>query len=102
MARLTVQDFVADVANRTDPAGLIVYVATLNADGSIKITNNGGILYPKVYWAMGRQSARTDANPNADSVTILNADGTVSCGDAQQFINSLVMAPPVPVPEGAF
>jgi hypothetical protein len=90
LARRTVQDFMAQVAAQTNAAGTVVYVASLNADGSVKITRNGVVIYPKVQWGMGVGEALTDANISGDSVTVLDNAGGVGRGDAQQFINSLV------------
>jgi len=86
-ARRSVTDFIAQVNAQTNATN--TYVATLNANGAVKITKNGVSLYPNVYWAMGAGVALTDSNISGDSVTLINNDGTVGRGDAQQFINSL-------------
>jgi hypothetical protein len=90
LARRSVQDFIAQVNARTP--GLVsgaTYSATLNSDGSVQITVNSVIVYPKVQWSMGAGEALTDSNISGDSITRINNDGTVGRGDAQLFISSL-------------
>ena len=90
-ARRSVQDFIAQVAAQTPGTKTgATYTATLNADGSVKVSQNGVVIYPNVQWAMGAGEARTDSNISGDGVTLINNDGTVGRGDAQLFINSLV------------
>ena len=90
LARRIVQDFIAQVNAQTNATGTVVYSASLNADGSVKITRNGVAVYPKVQWGMGVGCAISDANVSGDTVTVLDAAGGVGRGDAQQFINGLV------------
>lgn len=90
LTRSNVQDFIAQVRARTNTLGTIVYVATLNSDGSVLISRNGVTIFPKVLWYMGTGSAITDTNISGDTVTTLCNDGTTGRGDAQLFINSLI------------
>jgi hypothetical protein len=88
--RRTVQDFIAQVGAQTP--GVIsgaVYAASMNADGSVQITKNGVVYYPKVIWGQGVESAVSDANISGDSVTVLDSAGGVGRGDALQFIQNL-------------
>lgn len=88
--RNSVQDFIRDVGARTTSQNL--YVASLNADGSVQVSKNGVVLYSKVIWPGTGTAARTDASgQNFDSVSVLDS-GTLnfSTGSAQSFINSLV------------
>ena len=87
-ARRSIQDFMAQVNARTTTG--VTYTTALNSDGSVQITRNGTIVYPKVQWYTGSGAAITDTNISGDSVTLLNNDGTTGRGDAQLFINSLV------------
>lgn len=87
--RNNVQDFIRDVRAQTNAAGTIVFVGTLNSDGSVKITRNGTTIYPNVYWFMGPATATTDA-AQGDSVRVRSVDSSWQSGDAQMFINSLV------------
>ena len=90
-ARRSVQDFIAQVAAQTPGVKTgATYVAALNADGSVKVSQNGTVIWPKVQWSMGTGEAITDTNISGDSVTLINNDGTTGRGDAQQFINNLV------------
>lgn len=89
-ARRSVQDFIAQVNNRTTLLVGVTYSATLSSDGTVKITRNGVTIYPKVLWSMGAGNAVTDSNISGDSIDTVNNDGTVGSGDAQNFINSLV------------
>jgi len=89
LARRTVQDFITQVQAQTNASGTIVYVATLNTDGSVKITRNGVVVFSNVLWSMGAGVAVTDANISGDSVTVLGGPQSAR-GDAQAFINSLV------------
>lgn len=90
-ARRSVQDFIAQVAAQTPGIKTgATYSASLNADGSVAVSQNGVVIYPKVQWAMGTGEARTDFNISGDGVTLINNDGTVGRGDAAQFIASLV------------
>jgi hypothetical protein len=90
--RRNVQDFLAGIAARTNSSGTVVYVGTVQKDGTIQITRNGVTYCPRVLWNDGPASATNDATGvgQADSVTILNADGNISKGDTQQFLQTLV------------
>jgi hypothetical protein len=88
--RFTVQDFIAQVNAQTP--GVVssaVYQATLNTDGTVKITKNAVQIYAKVLWNMGTQGAITDSNLQGDRVVIFQNDASVGSADAQLFINSL-------------
>ena len=88
--RFSVQDFIAQVNAQTPGAVTsAVYQATLNSDGTVKITKNAVQLYAKVLWNQGTQGAVTDNNLQGDVVTIFQNDASVARGDAQLFINSL-------------
>jgi hypothetical protein len=90
--RTTVQDFMSAVRGAPN-AATGKYAATLNSDGTVKISINatGVVVWPNVYWQMGPTSAATDANISNDAIRLLgNGNGVaVGCGDAQQFLNSL-------------
>lgn len=88
LARRTVQDFMTQVNARTNTLGTIVYSTLLNNDGSVQISKNGVVLFPKVYWGMGTGVAVTDLNISGDSLDIVTGP-QVASADAQQFINSL-------------
>jgi hypothetical protein len=90
-ARRSVQDFIAQIAAQTPGTKTgATYSASLNSDGSVAVSQNGTVIYPKVQWAMGVGEAVTDSNISGDGVTLINNDGTVGRGSAQHFINSLI------------
>lgn len=87
--RRTVQDFIAAV-NAQTPGSVsgATYAGTLNTDGTVQITRNSVVLWPKVYWFMGPGSAKTDAN-QGDSIRAWGLDAAIASGDAQAFLNTL-------------
>lgn len=87
--RTSVQDFMSAVRSAGSAVGK--YTATLNSDGSVKITitATAAVVWNKVYWQIGPGMAATDANISADSVTAIDASNALARVDAQQFLNSL-------------
>lgn len=87
-------DFQRDIGARSVAgAGItpVTFASTVNADGSLSITRNGIVIWPKVFWpGGGNAGAATDANPSADHVNIYSVEGTVSTADANQFLLNLV------------
>lgn len=89
-ARRSVQDFITQVAAQTPgTVSGATYSAALNTDGSVAVSKNGVVIWPKVQWYMGAGEAVTDSNISGDSVTLINNDGTVGRGSTQAFINNL-------------
>lgn len=88
--RLTILDFLRDVAAQSNAAKGIVYVGTINADGTVKVSRNGVVIYPQVWWSMSPNTSPSDVPSAGDTIRAHAADGTWQAGDAQQWLQSLV------------
>ena len=85
MARNNALDFQRDVAARS---GKNTYAATPSSDGTHKVTKNGVVLHPRIFYA-GSGGAVTDANPSGDKVIVFSPDGMIGVADAAVFLQSL-------------
>ena len=90
--RQNIQDFMSairsqgKIANGTSPN---VYGATLNADGSVSVTRNNVVIWPKIVYNQGCQSVGTQGDANQDSMTIYAADGSIATGSVTNFLSTL-------------
>lgn len=85
--RASTGQFIAAILARSH-SGSLYTVATVN--GQQAILRNGAVLYQQFTWSNTTPNAGADpGGGNADTVTLVSPDGSVSTGDAQSFINSL-------------
>jgi hypothetical protein len=96
-SRLSVSDAMRDI-RAVAPPSKNVYSAILNADGSIKMTqNNITVLNQNFWWNLTGNfaSAKTDANGGSnDTVVIEDSDGSnPRASDFQQWLNTLTQFP---------
>jgi hypothetical protein len=90
--RSTVQDFMSairsqgKVANATSPN---TYGATVNADGTVAVTKNNVVIFPRVYYNQGQQIVGGQGDQNFDSLTIFSIDGMIATGSVTNFLSTL-------------
>jgi hypothetical protein len=89
--RNTVQDFMAairaqgKIANATSPN---IYGATLNSDGSVAVTRNAVVIWPKIVYNMGAQIIGAQGDGNQDSLTIFS-NGVTAPSSVTNFLSTL-------------
>ena len=91
--RSTVQDFLSAIRSQTGKAvnatSPNTYGATVNADGTVAITKNNVVIFPRVYYNQGQQSVGPQGDSNQDSLTIFSNDGAVATGSVTNFLSTL-------------
>jgi hypothetical protein len=75
------------IANGTSPN---LYGATLNPDGSVAVTRNNVVIWPKIVYNQGCQSVGTQGDANQDSLTIVSSDGATASGSVTNFLATLI------------
>lgn len=88
--RTNLNGFIAAVGARSTSVNQYVATTLPTNPSIVKITKNGVVLWPAVYWQGPNGGTATDANPSADEVTIFSSDNLqTAISDAQQFLNTL-------------
>jgi len=91
--RNNIQDFLAAIraqgklANSTSPN---LYGASLNADGTVAVTRNGVLIWPRILYNQGQQSTGPQGDANQDSLTIFSNDGAFAVGSVTTFLSTLI------------
>lgn len=91
--RRTVQDFMSGIRSQgkiANPSSPNLYGATLNADGSVSVTQNNVVIWPKIVYNQGCQSVGTQGDANQDSLTIFSNDGATASGSVTNFLSTLI------------
>jgi len=90
--RSTVQDFMSairsqgKVANATSPN---TYGASVNSDGTVAVTKNGIVIFPRILYNQGQQIVGGQGDQNFDSLTIFSIDGMLATGSVTNFLSTL-------------
>lgn len=90
--RYTVQDFLAAIraqGKNANATSANTYGATVNADGTVAVTRNSVVIFPRIFYNQGLQSVGPQGDANQDSLTIFSNDGAVATGSVTNFLSTL-------------
>jgi hypothetical protein len=90
--RYTVQDFMSAIRSQgkvANATSLNTYGATVNADGTVAVTRNNVVIFPRIFYNQGQQTTGQSGDQNQDSLTIFSNDGATAVGGVTNFLSTL-------------
>jgi len=91
--RITLQDFLSAIRSQTgksvNATSPNVYGASINADGTVTVTRNGVVIFPRIFYLQGQQITGQTGDLNQDSLVIFSNNGVTAVGGVASFLATL-------------